>query len=218
MFPNLTHLDISANRLKRLPSSIALLENLSYLNCSSNSCLIRVSPHIGLLNKLWNFDLKNCANLIDPVSLNDLVKQRTKTSDILGFLKSILEHSRPYTRIKLMFVGVQAIGKTTLLSKLREEGTTNLSRQSWSERSNQSATSSLNSTFSSHINISTVGIDINEWIYEKPKQKHSAINSLTLQQQHQQNQQQSIYIYQLDTNNQVCWINLEIIKFAWIKN
>ena len=139
MYPNLTHLDVSNNRLKRLPGSISLLENLSYLNSSSNAYLIRVSPQIGLLNKLWNFDLKNCPKLRDPVSLNELVKQRTKTSDILGFLKSILEHSRSYSRIKLMFVGVQAIGKTSLLNKLREEGTSSsnfANRQSWSERSN----------------------------------------------------------------------------------
>jgi GTPase SAR1 family protein len=197
MFPNLTHLDVSANRLKRLPGSISLLENLSYLNSSSSPYLVRVSPQIGLLTKLWNFDLKNCVKLRDPVSLNDLVKQRTKTSDILGFLKSILEHSRSYTRIKLMFVGVQAIGKTSLLNKLRDEGTysSNLNRQSWSERSNQSTTTSNQSSIlSAQVNISTVGIDINEWIYEKPKQKQSA--ALTQQQQ----QQQSIYMYQLDTS------------------
>jgi GTPase SAR1 family protein len=198
MFPNLTHLDLSSNRLRRLPGSIALLENLSYLNSSSNPQLLRVSPQIGLLNKLWNFDLKNCPALRDPVSLNDLVKQRTKTSDILGFLKSILEHSRSYTRIKLMFVGVQAIGKTTLLTKLREEGTSNApsNRHSWSERSNPSQP-----TFASHINISTVGIDINEWVYEKPKQKYPT-NSTNLSPQlvQQQQQQQGIYIYQMENN------------------
>ena len=197
MFPNLTHLDLSSNRLRRLPSSIALLENLSYLNSSSNPHLIRVSPQIGLLNKLWNFDLKNCVALRDPVSLNDLVKQRTKTSDILGFLKSILEHSRSYTRIKLMFVGVQAIGKTTLLTKLREEGIAPSNKQSWSERSNPTQP-----TFASHINISTVGIDINEWVYEKPKQKYPInSNSLSPQLLQQQQQQQGIYVYQLDYNN-----------------
>jgi GTPase SAR1 family protein len=54
-----------------------------------------------------------------------------------------------------MFVGIQAIGKTSLLNKLREE-TTGLSRG----RSNSS---------SGNERLSTVGIDINEWIFEKPK-------------------------------------------------
>ena len=48
---------------------------------------MRVSPKVGLLNKLWNFDLKNCDNLRDPANLDNLIKQRTKTADILGFLK-----------------------------------------------------------------------------------------------------------------------------------
>lgn len=43
--------------------------------------------------------------------------------DLIGYLKSILEDSKPYTRMKLMLVGVQGIGKTSLLEKLREEGT-----------------------------------------------------------------------------------------------
>jgi Leucine-rich repeat (LRR) protein len=147
MFPNLTHLDLSFNKLTRLPSHLAYLDNLSYLNASSNPSLVRVSPKLGLLNKLWNFDLKNCPNLREPVMLDALVKQKTKTSDILGYLKSILEHSRPYTRMKLMFVGVQAIGKTSLLNRLREEGTTNsINRHSWTERttSQSSAPSQVN--------------------------------------------------------------------------
>jgi Leucine-rich repeat (LRR) protein len=73
MFPNLTHLDLSFNRLTRLSSDLSFLENLSYLNASSNSYLIRVSPKLGLLNKLWNFDLKNCVNLREPVMLDTLV-------------------------------------------------------------------------------------------------------------------------------------------------
>lgn len=137
MFPNLTHLDLSFNRLKSLSSHLAYLENLSYLNASSNSLLFRVSPRLGLLNKLWNFDLRNCPSLREPVMLDSLIKQKTKTSDILGYLKSILEHSRPYNRMKLMFVGVQAIGKTSLLNRLREEGTMSNTKNSWSERTSQ---------------------------------------------------------------------------------
>ncbi len=46
-----------------------------------------------------------------------------KTMDVVGFLKSILEDARPYARMKLMIVGVQGIGKTSLLEQLRQEGT-----------------------------------------------------------------------------------------------
>ena len=45
-----------------------------------------------------------------------------KTMDVVGFLKSILEDARTYARMKLMIVGVQGIGKTSLLEQLRQEG------------------------------------------------------------------------------------------------
>jgi len=208
MFPNLTHLDFSSNRIRFIPGNLVFLENLSYLNTSSNKYLIRVSPRIGLLNKLWNFDLKNCENLRDPANLDNLIKQRTKTADILGFLKSILEDSRQYTRIKLMFVGVQAIGKTSVLNRLREESgslnnsftSINSNRQSWSERTSQQTSTSflshLSSSLSNNQNISTVGIDINEWIYEKANKKNSSSSTSGQQQQ----QQQSVYIYQMENS------------------
>ncbi len=84
-----------------------------------------------------------------------------------------------------MFVGVQAIGKTSVLNKLREEnGSLNNSftgsnqNKTWSDRtSHQSSTSflsHLSASLSNTPNISTVGIDINEWIYEKPNKKSSS--------------------------------------------
>jgi serine/threonine protein kinase/GTPase SAR1 family protein len=214
IYPNITHLDISWNRIRSLSGQLCYLDSLSYLNASSNMRLSRVSPKIGLLSKLWNIDLKQCPNLRYPAMLDEMVRQRTRTIDILGFLKSILEHSRPYKRIKLMFVGVQAIGKTTLLNKLREEGgslpASSQQRQSWSERNSMNASqgSSGSSSTASFVssallssssltggsNISTVGIDINEWTYEKPKLKQSNVQQqlqtlLKQAQQHGEMQQ-----------------------------
>lgn len=48
--------------------------------------------------------------------------KKYKTMDVVGYLKSILEDARPYARIKLMIVGIQGIGKTSLLEQLRQEG------------------------------------------------------------------------------------------------
>lgn len=36
--------------------------------------------------------------------------KKYKTMDIIGYLKSIFEDAQPYTRMKLMVVGVQGIG------------------------------------------------------------------------------------------------------------
>ena len=38
-------------------------------------------------------------------------------------VQSVLEDAKPYARMKLMIVGVQGIGKTSLLEQLRAEGT-----------------------------------------------------------------------------------------------
>ena len=85
--PALTHLDVSGYRLKRLPGTISLLEHLSYLSACNNLWLTRVSPRIGLLTTLLNFELKNCKNcprLRHAAMLDTLVSNRTKSSDILG--------------------------------------------------------------------------------------------------------------------------------------
>lgn len=50
--------------------------------------------------------------------------KKYKTMDIIGYLKSVLEDAKPYARMKLMIVGVQGIGKTSLLDQLRQEGST----------------------------------------------------------------------------------------------
>ena len=53
----------------------------------------------------------------------------------------------------------------------------NSNRQSWSERTSQQTSTSflshISSSLSNNQNISTVGIDINEWIYEKANKKKS---------------------------------------------
>ncbi|MFH4976292.1 hypothetical protein AB6A40_003001 [Gnathostoma spinigerum] len=94
-----------------------------------------------------------------------------KTVDLIAYLKSILEDSRPYTRLKLMIVGVQGIGKTSLLQQLRLEGV--VSRQahpndSWSRRMSRSTNGEKTAKGA---NISTVGVDISEWTFEPKKGK-----------------------------------------------
>lgn len=78
-------------------------------------------PQMGLLSRLWNLNTRGC-NLQEPLrSMID--SNKYKTMDVVGYLKSILEDARPYARMKLMIVGVQGIGKTSLLEQLRQEGT-----------------------------------------------------------------------------------------------
>jgi len=78
-------------------------------------------PQMGLLSRLWNLNTRGCS-LQEPLK-SMIDSNKYKTMDVIGYLKSVLEDAKPYARMKLMIVGVQGIGKTSLLDQLRQEGT-----------------------------------------------------------------------------------------------
>ncbi|KAM3721655.1 Leucine-rich repeat serine/threonine-protein kinase [Dirofilaria immitis] len=171
LFPALTTLDVSNNFVTNVPAALSNLASLSVLNMSGNSGIEMLPPELGLLSKLWNLMLKGCS-LRDP--LKSMVHvENYKTVDLIAYLKSVLEDSRPYTRLKLMIVGVQGIGKTSLLQQIRQEGTVGKrisSNDNWSKRMGHSTGSGGDRT-AKGANISTVGVDIAEWIFEPKKTK-----------------------------------------------
>lgn len=176
MFPNLSMLDISNNCLKEIPQSLYELSNLSVLNISGNIDITDLPPNMGLLSRLWNLNTRGCS-LQGP--LRSMIENgKYKTMDIIGYLKSVYEDARPYARMKLMVVGAQGIGKTSLLELLRQESTVRSKRSSadhWTKRigggggGGASPVGSLTSSGGTgkEANISTVGVDIGDWICEK---------------------------------------------------
>ncbi|CAF0725854.1 unnamed protein product [Didymodactylos carnosus] len=77
--------------------------------------------------------------------------------------------TKTYNKMKLMFVGIQAVGKTSLLNCLRREGTGSYQRQTnktWSSRQNGDRTisSTISNRSTKYDNLSTVGVDISDWI------------------------------------------------------
>ncbi|VDN03509.1 unnamed protein product [Thelazia callipaeda] len=174
LFPTLTTLDISNNCVSSVPAALSNLVSLSVLNLSGNSGIEILPAELGLLSKLWNLSLKGC-QLRDPLR-NMVHIENYKTVDLIAYLKSVLEDSRPYTRLKLMIVGVQGIGKTSLLQQIRLEGTVGKrspQNDSWSKRMGHTSGSCGDRT-AKGVNISTVGVDIAEWTFEPKKTKGEA--------------------------------------------
>ena len=86
-----------------------------------------------------------------------------KTMDIIGYLKSVLEDAKPYARMKLMVVGVQGIGKTTLLEQLRAEGglyRPTKQAEHWARRMGNKHIAMKSGR---GVSMSTVGVDIGDW-------------------------------------------------------
>ncbi|XP_065214793.1 leucine-rich repeat serine/threonine-protein kinase 1 isoform X2 [Planococcus citri] len=172
MFPNVSMLDLSNNHLREIPSNIHELGNLSVLNISGNIDITELPPQMGLLSRLWNLNTRGC-NLQEPLrSMID--SNKYKTMDVVGYLKSILEDARPYARMKLMIVGVQGIGKTSLLDQLRQEGSGSYKKKPVEHWAKRMGNKNINVKTSKGTNMSTVGVDIADWVYEKKVRNHSS--------------------------------------------
>lgn len=165
-YPNITALDLSFNKIQHVPKCIADLKDISVLNLNGNLMISSLPAELGLASKLWNLGINGC-NLNEP--LKSIVESKTyKTMDIIGYLRSILEEARPYARMKLMLVGLQGIGKTSLLEQMRQEGSTGSKRrppEHWTRRMGHTSKSNLRNQ--KGVTLSTVGVDIHDWIFCK---------------------------------------------------
>lgn len=166
LYPNITALDLSFNKLQSVPKGISDLKDLSVLNLSGNVSINSLPAELGLASKLWNLGINGCS-LGEP--LKSIVESKTyKTMDIIGYLRSILEEAKPYARMKLMLVGLQGIGKTSLLEQMRQEGSSGIRRRApehWTKRMGHSNKSNLRNQRG--VTLSTVGVDIHDWIFCK---------------------------------------------------
>ncbi|GFS86526.1 hypothetical protein NPIL_84741 [Nephila pilipes] len=165
LFPNLSMLDVSNNKISDVPAIISEFTNLSVLNLSGNSGICQLPPEMGLLSKLWNLNTRMC-NLSEPLR-SMIESKKYKTMDVIGYLKSILEDAKPYARMKLMIVGIEGIGKTSLLEQLRLEGTGSYRKKPPEHWAKRTGNKNINLKTAKGINISTVGVDVGDWMYEK---------------------------------------------------
>lgn len=165
LFPNISMLDVSNNQLREIPHNIYELSNLSMLNVSGNNEIIELPPQMGLLGRLWNLNTQGC-RLQEPLKTM-IETKKYKTMDVIGYLKSILEDSKVYARMKLMIVGIQGIGKTSLLEQLRQEGEVPSKKKASEHWAKRMGNKNINAKTAKGTTISTVGVDIGDWLYDK---------------------------------------------------
>ena len=127
-------LDLGHNQLSTHLECLGGFVKLEYLSLENNPAIERLPKEMGRLKDLHTLKLEGLGNLVDPPKL---VAADLKAC--IGYLDACLKSAKPYYRMKLMFVGQAARGKTTFVKRL------------------------LGKRVKESDNQSTVGIEVNEW-------------------------------------------------------
>ena len=106
---------------------------------------IKVLPlKLGQLRNCWELILNGQTITNIPHHLIPGVSRSGSTKHLLAYLRAQHRNCIPYNRMKLMVVGLQGRGKTTLLSVLKDIGAP------------------------LPPNVSTVGVNVSEWVVPPP--------------------------------------------------
>ena len=112
--PNLKELNISNNQLRAVPPCVCSFVSLITLNIANNSEILTLPSELARLKKILNLHLDGLIDLNDPPR-----SVRTSTDACMTYLKSRLLSARGYYRMKLMLVGKQNMGKSTIVARLQ---------------------------------------------------------------------------------------------------
>ncbi|XP_028406855.1 leucine-rich repeat serine/threonine-protein kinase 1-like [Dendronephthya gigantea] len=126
-------LDLSDNKLAVVPKSVCQLTSLEDLNLSRNRPLRSLPPDLGNLTECYQLGIEG----LNLSGIPRYARSGHTSKDVLTYLRAKQRKSVPYYRMKLMVIGLQGRGKTTLLAALRNQPRPP--------------------------NISTVGIVVNQW-------------------------------------------------------
>lgn len=121
----------------------------------SNTDIHSLPLTLGMLRNCWEITLNGLRIANAPQHLLP-GSGRGSTRHLLAYLRAQLRHCVPYNRMKLMVVGLQGRGKTTLLSVLRNP----------------------NSPLPE--NVSTVGVVVNDWVIQPPRSKSQKVSLCVL--------------------------------------
>ena len=131
--PTLKNLNISNNQFRTVPHCVCSFVGLTTLNIAHNSKILALPSELGRLKSLLNLNLDGLNNLNDPPR-----SVRVTTADCIRYLNSRLRSARAYYHMKMMIIGKQAMGKSTIVARLHNKDIGNES---------------------------TVGVDVSEWKY-----------------------------------------------------
>ena len=132
--PSIRTLNMADNDFRTVPLCVCGFVTLRSLDLSDNKNILSLPPQMGKLKELTALNLKGLKDLNDPPK-----NFHRDPADCIRYLRGKLLGSKGYYRMKLMLVGKQNRGKTTLVARLqgRDCG-----------------------------NESTVGVDVSEWEYK----------------------------------------------------
>ena len=109
---SLSKLNIAHNRIDKLPADIGRLNSLTSLDMTFNP-LRELPNEFGKLKNLLELPLDGLTLNIHPSVINGTAQE------ICSFLNLKMKNSVPYRRMKLMVVGKESRGKTSLLRALQ---------------------------------------------------------------------------------------------------
>ncbi|XP_033111272.1 leucine-rich repeat serine/threonine-protein kinase 1-like [Anneissia japonica] len=118
---SLNILSLAHNLMEAVPDGITTMCSLAELDISGNSKIQSIPEELGLLKNLdiLRFDGVRPTNLPNHL-IPDIAQRKVLTKDVLRCLRNSLRKAVRHLGIKLLIVGPEKCGKTTLLASLKK--------------------------------------------------------------------------------------------------
>ncbi|KAL5473187.1 hypothetical protein EMCRGX_G027636 [Ephydatia muelleri] len=135
-WPNLEIFNIGQNKLRSVPKEIGQLRYLACLDISHNKKITVLPEDMGNMESLVMLNLEGLKSL----QLDSSIIKGTARA-VVAHLKARQQRSVPYYQMKMMVVGAEAKGKTTLMSEI------------------------IRGTKVTGPSVATPGVNVKQWIY-----------------------------------------------------